>query len=665
MDGFFNQYDTKHWTGRSKPTEKQKLELRLFGSRVVNKECPDFFSWFRTICQKTSSINNALCQISHGFRKRVKMFGVYDVNGYRFRSDKYEENKNDLASRNVGVCVTCYDGDDNPIEYFGIIEDILKISWEGSMELELVLFKCRWFDPTSNGIRCTPNLGLVEVKHCTRLTNFDPFVLASQVTQVYYLAYACQSPALSPWWLVYHVPPRDRLLPIDNNTEALSKDLPTFQEDVLRGIFRVETGNELDNLDPTGVDEITDPKELEVLAKKRKNPSSNEEEELDEEDEEVEDEEEAEEEEEAEDEESEDEDEENEEGEDAATGHISHRCKRQVTQEVSQENSIVSASNNSEYGPVIKKKKGQTSTRLKRPPNGVLIPIEPESDHFFKGDKGIAGQVTAILKYEYPSIIKENKNGVEIKCHAFEWEDYCIVDPPDEQTGEIKESAADHFKHEFWSINTLADDTPAKRVEADRILQNLARKQLKQMMYQSSLEWCKDAEAWESLCKYWCSEEYLKSRGLGKLSRTSSLDDVAQNRGGSRNFISTKEYIEKTFVPEQATTMNTYKCMKVGAKKYKENGSNTSIENLKAKKRLDDYEKGLKSAYPEDWQERDLDPAVLYSTGGGMPHGRLPIGDGAFRKSQVVAAAKRSNIKPANSMSYQDLLRRNTFLEKK
>jgi hypothetical protein len=52
----FSQYDTKHWTGRSKPTEKQKLELRLFGSRVVNKECPDFFSWFRTI---------VMCSLSH------------------------------------------------------------------------------------------------------------------------------------------------------------------------------------------------------------------------------------------------------------------------------------------------------------------------------------------------------------------------------------------------------------------------------------------------------------------------------------------------------------------------------------------------------------------------------------------------------------------------
>jgi hypothetical protein len=54
----------------------------------------------------------------------------------------------------------------------------------------------------------------------------------------------------------------------------------------------------------------------------------------------------------------------------------------------------------------------------------------------------------------------------------------------------------------------------------------------------------------------------------------------------------------------------------------------------------------------------------MYSTGGGMPHGRLAIGDGAFRKLVVVAAAKRRNIKPANSMSYQNMMRRNQFWEK-
>ena len=74
---------------------------------------------------------------------------------------------------------------------------------------------------------------------------------------------------------------------------------------------------------------------------------------------------------------------------------------------------------------------------------------------------------------------------------------------------------------------------------------------------------------------------------------------------------------------------------------------------------------GLKKVYPEDWEERDLDAAVVYSTSGGMPHGRLAIGDSAFTKSEVVVAAKRTNVKPSNSMSYQALLRRNQYLEKR
>jgi type IV secretory pathway VirB10-like protein len=114
------------------------------------------------------------------------------------------------------------------------------------------------------------------------------------------------------------------LLPIDNNTEFPFEDLPTFQEDVLEGIFGVDIGIELDNLDPTGVDEITNQKELEVLAKKLKNPSLNEEEELDEEEEEVQDEEEVEE---VEDEESEDEEEEVEEHDEGIRGR-SGRTKR-------------------------------------------------------------------------------------------------------------------------------------------------------------------------------------------------------------------------------------------------------------------------------------------------------------------------------------------------
>ena len=62
-------------------------------------------------CTKSSSIHSALREMSYGFRTRVKTYGIYDVNGYRFRSEKYEKSK--LATINTGVCVSALDADEN------------------------------------------------------------------------------------------------------------------------------------------------------------------------------------------------------------------------------------------------------------------------------------------------------------------------------------------------------------------------------------------------------------------------------------------------------------------------------------------------------------------------------------------------------------------------
>jgi hypothetical protein len=159
--------------------------------------------------------------MSYEFRSKVRTYGIYDINGYRFRSELYESEKSGLSTINTGVCVSSFDENDNVLEYYGVIKDIFKITWEGSMELELVLFDCRWFDPTPAGVRRTENLGLVEVKHTSRLSNFDPFVLASQVSPVYYLPYACKTrPDLLQWSIVYHVPPHGYLPPNGNTDES-------------------------------------------------------------------------------------------------------------------------------------------------------------------------------------------------------------------------------------------------------------------------------------------------------------------------------------------------------------------------------------------------------------------------------------------------------------
>jgi hypothetical protein len=219
-------------------------------------------------CKKSVSIHNVLSQLSYGFCTQVTSYGCYDVNGYRFRSEKYERGRPGLTTINTCVCVTSYDENNNALEYCGVIEDIIKIEWEGCLKLELVLFYCRWFDPTPNGVRCTEDLGLVEIKHALRLKSFDPFVMASQVTQVYYLSYPCKDRDLSPWWVVYQVAPHG-CVPLNGaNDESMSSEHiihDVYQEDGLDGTFVVDLGEALDSLVSLGSDEITDVVDLEAI----------------------------------------------------------------------------------------------------------------------------------------------------------------------------------------------------------------------------------------------------------------------------------------------------------------------------------------------------------------------------------------------------------------
>jgi hypothetical protein len=73
--------------------------------------------------------------------------------------------------------------------------------------MKIVFFDYDWFHPY-HGTR-ENNFGMVEVKHTCRLCSYDPFVLAHQVEQVYYMSYPCEK--LSAWWVVYRVNPCERL----------------------------------------------------------------------------------------------------------------------------------------------------------------------------------------------------------------------------------------------------------------------------------------------------------------------------------------------------------------------------------------------------------------------------------------------------------------------
>jgi hypothetical protein len=131
-----------------------------------------------------------------------------------------------------------------------------------------VFFNCNWFDPY-HGTR-ENNFGMVEVKHARRLCGCDPFVLAHQVEQVYYMLYPCEK--LSAWWVVYRVNPHERLHTPDDSdyheNQVSDGELDeVYQDDELSRSFNINPDLALNSL-------VGDANDV-TLSKQRKQTLSN------------------------------------------------------------------------------------------------------------------------------------------------------------------------------------------------------------------------------------------------------------------------------------------------------------------------------------------------------------------------------------------------------
>jgi hypothetical protein len=112
-----------------------------------------------------------------------------------------------------------------------------------------VFFDCDWFDPNHG----TPEneFGMVEVKHAHQLCGCDPFVLAHQVEQVYYMSYLCEK--LSAWLMVYRGNPHERLHTPDDSGYH-ENQVPTgevdevYQDDELPCSFHIDSDSALNSL---------------------------------------------------------------------------------------------------------------------------------------------------------------------------------------------------------------------------------------------------------------------------------------------------------------------------------------------------------------------------------------------------------------------------------
>ena len=98
-----------------------------------------------------------------------------------------------------GVCIKGTNYSENSSDYYGQLIEILELEYPGYPLKRTVLFKCDWFNPSRLGTRRHPNYSLVEVNQSRRFNIYEPFTLAMQACQVYYVPYPSLRHAQTDW----------------------------------------------------------------------------------------------------------------------------------------------------------------------------------------------------------------------------------------------------------------------------------------------------------------------------------------------------------------------------------------------------------------------------------------------------------------------------------
>ncbi|XP_020398568.1 uncharacterized protein [Zea mays] len=212
---------------------KHALYLSSIGvrnKREINRmQHKTFHDWFRLhveeICEEAPEEIKILAK---GPMMIAHQYNSYTVNGFAFHTQSYDENR-PVQSSGVALVAdtTCFERGNNDnqivdkIIYYGIIKEILELNYHHNGNV--MLFKCDWVDNrVHNKWVRTDQFGITTVnfKHLFNTgqnISDEPFILASQAAQVYYVA----DPIETEWVAVVQPKSRDLYGSQDAENEIL------------------------------------------------------------------------------------------------------------------------------------------------------------------------------------------------------------------------------------------------------------------------------------------------------------------------------------------------------------------------------------------------------------------------------------------------------------
>ncbi|KAL0297769.1 UNVERIFIED_CONTAM: hypothetical protein Sradi_6829000 [Sesamum radiatum] len=111
--------------------------------RLVSTEFKDWFKW--RVHSELNFTDKELLKCHYwGPSAEVTFFHAYFVNGYNFPIERHNTGK---STMNCGVFVKSSSYADEENDFYGIIEEIIQLTYPLIPNLHIVLFKYRWVDP--------------------------------------------------------------------------------------------------------------------------------------------------------------------------------------------------------------------------------------------------------------------------------------------------------------------------------------------------------------------------------------------------------------------------------------------------------------------------------------------------------------------------------------
>lgn len=153
------------------------------GSLDINeKHEAEFERWFQDrICGRNAvNVSKQLYDLACGPDYQVKLYRCCIVNGVRFQTKELAQNR---TTQNSGIVVEGEDGTLNT-EFYGELRNILELRYPRPNHV--YLFECDWWNTRSK-------TGMQTDKYFTTVNTSrtwyesDPFILACQASQVFYL----------------------------------------------------------------------------------------------------------------------------------------------------------------------------------------------------------------------------------------------------------------------------------------------------------------------------------------------------------------------------------------------------------------------------------------------------------------------------------------------